>query len=304
MIRSIVLLTAITACTSDYKVTADAENEAGLADLPEIDTADEEIEDDEDDEGETGSPPGTPDLPPADAPTAVCSVTPDKVRPIIESASWIGSESTDPAGLALTYDWNLVDRPIGSAAAMPSGSGADRHGFGTDLAGDYVAELVVTNSEGISSAPCEAVLQAEPVEAMWVEMFWESPGDDMDLHLLAPGGTLETSTDCYYANCTTTWGSGLDWGIIGEASDNPALDLDDIPNSGPENINIEVPENAIYTVVVHDYPGSVFSAGNAVTINIYLDGSLEWSDTRVISGEDSYTYFASIDAATSTVTSL
>ena len=80
--------------------------------------------------------------------------------------------------------------------------------------------------------------------------------------------------------------------------------MDDISLTGPENINIESPENATYTVVVHDYPGSVFTAANAVTVNIYLDGALEWTDTRMISGEDSNTYFASINVADGEVDSL
>ena len=292
MIRSVFFIAAMSACTSDYKVTADGDNEDGLTELPNPDTADIE----------TGEPEVEP--PPPDAPIAVCSVTPDKVRPIIESASWIGVDSYDPADLPITYSWRLVDRPIGSASVMPSGSTSDRHGFSTDLAGDYVAELVVTNSEGVSSPPCEAILTAEPVEALWVEMFWESSGDDMDLHLLAPGGSIETDSDCYYANCASTWGEGLDWGVTGETTDNPSLDLDDISLTGPENINIESPENATYKVLVHDFPGSVFTAGNPVTINIYLDGALQWSDTRVIAGEDTYTEFAEIDVAAGTITSL
>lgn len=290
MTRTLALIGLIAACNSDYELKGDIENPEGLPEES-LDTADP-IE---------PEPEPEPD---PDAPVAVCSVSPDVVRPITDSASFLGSESYDPAGLDLEYDWKLVDRPVGSTANMPTGSGADRHGFAADLAGEYVAELIVTNSGGVASTPCEAVLTAEPVEALWVEMFWEHAGDDMDLHLLAPGGALETSTDCYFANCKTTWGGGLDWGVPGDSSDDPILDLDDIPNTGPENINIDVPEDATYTVIVHDYPGSVFTAGNPVTVNIYLDGSLQWTDTRVISGEDTYTTFATIDVATSTVTSM
>ena len=290
MTRTLALIGLIAACNSDYELKGDIENPEGLPEEA-LDTADP-IE---------PEPEPEPD---PDAPVAVCSVSPDVVRPITDSASFLGSESYDPAGLELEYDWKLVDRPVGSTANMPTGSGADRHGFAADLAGEYVAELTVTNSGGVASTPCEAVLTAEPVEALWVEMFWEHAGDDMDLHLLAPGGALETSTDCYFANCKTTWGGGLDWGVPGDSSDDPILDLDDIPNTGPENINIDVPEDATYTVIVHDYPGSVFTAGNPVTVNIYLDGSLQWTDTRVISGEDTYTTFATVDVATSTVTSM
>ena len=292
MTRTLALIGLIAACNSDYELKGDIENPEGLPEEA-LDTADPVDPEPE--------PEPEPD---PDAPVAVCSVSPDVVRPITDTASFLGSESYDPAGLELEYDWKLVDRPVGSTANMPTGSGADRHGFTADLAGEYVAELIVTNSGGVASTPCEAVLTAEPVEALWVEMFWEHAGDDMDLHLLAPGGALETDTDCYFANCKTTWGGGLDWGVPGDSSDDPILDLDDIPNTGPENINIEVPEDATYTVIVHDYPGSVFTAGNPVTVNIYLDGSLQWTDTRVISGEDTYTTFATIDVASGTVASM
>lgn len=294
MIRTFVPIVMLAACASDYKVSSRSEIDPGITDI--FDTG---ISDAPEDTGEEV-------IVDPDAPVAVCDVTPDKVRPIIESARWVGNESYDPNDLAITtYRWTLVDKPVGSAAAMPSGSTPDLGGFTPDLAGEYVGRLIVTNEEGVSSDPCETTLTAEPVEALWVEMFWENSGDDMDLHLLAPGGTLNTDTDCYYGNCTpSSWSGGLDWGIIGEPSDDPTLDLDDISLTGPENINIEVPENAIYTVVVHDYPGSVYTAGNAVTVNVYLDGTLKWTDTRVISGEDSNTHFASINVTDGTVDSL
>lgn len=289
--------TLIAACSSDYKVHAEEDPNAG-SERAELDSAEPEIEEEEPEDTGEG---GFDEEPDPDKPVAVCNVSPDKIRPITGSATWDGSESYDPNGLEIVdYDWTLVALPSGSTSSMPPGESI-RTPFVPDMAGNYVAELVVVNEDGIESEPCGTTLQAEPGEALWVEMFWESSGDDMDLHLLAPGGTLRTETDCYYANCAY---STLDWGVSGSTLDDPALDLDDISGTGPENINIEEPEDAVYTVVVHDYPGSSFSPGNMVTINIYLDGALEWTDSRLISGEDTNTYFAEIDAATGTVTSL
>jgi hypothetical protein len=231
-------------------------------------------------------------------PVAVCEVAPNPIRPLIDSADWLGSGSYDPDGLTLSYDWTLVEAPPGSSVSMPFG-GADRLGFVPELAGYYVGRLIVTNSAGVVSEPCETRLEAIPGENLWIEMFWTHSGDDMDLHLLAPGGVLTTGSDCYYGNCT--W--GLEWGSPGTA-DNPYLDLDDISGTGPENINIESPADGIFTVVVHDYPGSVYSAGNPVTVNIYLDGALAWTDTRSISVEGSYNNFAQINTATGSVMGL
>ncbi len=296
MIRSAALLLLISACSSDYKVQSTSDAEEGVEDEEVV----EELGEDPF-ELDTAEPPVE-----GDPPVAVCAVTPDKVRPIIEGATWIGRDSFDPNDLAITYEWTLAYKPDGSAVTMPSAAMtvADRADFTTDLAGEYVGRLVVKNSEGLRSDPCEVTLDAEPAEALWVEMFWESGGDDMDLHLLAPGGSLETDSDCYYSNCTdvaATWGGGLDWGVSGDTIDDPILDLDDISETGPENINIEIPQDGEYRVIVHDYPGSAYTPANAVTVNIYLDGILEWTDTKMIEGEDSYTEFAVINTRTAEV---
>jgi len=227
----------------------------------------------------------------ADLPVALCEVTPDEMEPLGSPATWVGHNSYDPSGLAITnYVWTLTSKPSGSAASMPAGD-ANRGGFVPDLAGTYVGELFVTNSAGLNSAPCTASLEVIPAEDFWIEMFWVHSGDDMDLHLLAPGGTLESRNDCYFANCV---GAGLNWGSASSAADDPSLDLDDIPGTGPENINIGSPENGEYTVVVHDYPGSTYSSSNDVTVKIYIAGAMVWTDTKSISGEDSYTNFARV----------
>ncbi len=257
---------------------------------------------------DTDTPAPRDTSPPEDLiPVAVCSVTPSPVAPPFESATWDGSASFDPSGGVLVhYDWVLTEQPAGSSVSMPAGD-AIRGGFIPDLAGTYVGRLVVTNDSGVDSEPCYANLESVPVENLWIEMYWEHDGDDMDLHLLAPGGSLTTNTDCYYSNCIDR---RLNWGDPAKTEDDPSLDLDDIPGTGPENINIQEPENGTYTVYVHDflysnsYDGSLnnYQPANQVTVNIYLDGSLEWTDTKGISGEESYTRFAEIDWANGTVT--
>ncbi len=303
-------------CASDYKLGGETETPAGDTAAPrEVDDKDpdepedsgelEEETDDEEPDPDIPEETGEPEVDP-DQPIAVCSVDPLVVRPITGSANWHGTESYDPNGLNITeYNWTFSSMPSGSSSSMPLGADI-RSNFTPDLAGDYVGRLVVTNEDGVNSEPCETTLEAKPGQALWVEMFWESPGDDMDLHLLAPGGTFNNDlNDCYYMNCTPgSWTGGLDWGLSGFTGDDPSLDLDDISTTGPENINIEDPEDDIYTVIVHDYPGSSYTPGNMVTINIYLDGSMAWTDSRLISGEDTQTRFAEIDAAEGTVTPL
>jgi hypothetical protein len=236
------------------------------------------------------------------APTALCSVDPNPALPIFDSITWVGSNSFDLDGIITSYEWVLESKPEGSVSEIPLGTDPDRSGFIADLAGTYVGVLLVEDNTGQESS-CTAILEAVPNQNLWVELYWTHSGDDLDLHLLAPSGAVNTDADCYFANCTT-WSDELDWGIYGYTQDNPHLDLDDIPNRGPENINIQDPKPGIYTVLVHDYPGSVNMQSNTATINIYLNGSRVWTSSKPIGGENTYTYFAKINTQTGQITSL
>lgn len=307
MHRLALLLPLLLACGTDYNVAASKEpgkpgrdEESGLTG----DTAPGGGSDSGDGVVDSGNVTTDPD-----APVAACTVSPNPVHPPFESARWDGSASHDPLGQAITgYSWTLASRPSGSSVGMPSCSGSTCGGFTPDLAGTYVGRLVVTTADGRSSSPTECELTAVPTEDLWIEMFWVHSNDDMDLHLIAPGGTFEDSfgnTDCYYVNCTSGSWFKPDWGVIGDTSDDPTLDLDDIPGVGPENINISSPASGSYTVVVRDYTGSTpdYSGANDVTVNIYVAGALVWTDTRAMSGE-TVEYFAKVSWPSGVVTSL
>lgn len=235
-------------------------------------------------------------------PVAVCEVDPTEPYALYDVVTFIGSNSYVPnGGTVAGWEWALIAKPDGSAVAMPSG-GADRTGLIPDMVGEYTAQLVVTSDTGEVSDPCYVSFTAVPSQDLWVEMYWEHAQDDMDLHLLAPGGSLVSNQDCYYANCV---GRGLEWGVSG-VDDNPSLDIDDIPGTGPENINIAKPENAIYTVYVHDFQYSTpdYSGANNVTVNVYLSGELKWTGVKALSVENQYVPFAAIDVTAQSVTGL
>lgn len=232
-------------------------------------------------------------------PVAVCSVDPDEVQDHDVRPTWIGDESYDPGGAEIVeYNWTLIDRPTGSAAVMPRG-GARRTDFAWDLAGMYIGELVVVNEYGVESEPCDAELIADPDDGLWIELYWTHSGDDMDLHLVEPGGSLWGSTDCHWENCVS---GRLNWGDRGTSDDDPSLDIDDIPGTGPENINIEDPEDGDFEVYVHDYPGTVYSRENDITVNIYIGGELVYTVTEGITGEDSMNAIATVSFPDGTVT--
>jgi hypothetical protein len=225
-------------------------------------------------------------------PVAVCRADPPEVAANAETSDLIGTASYDPEGGTITsWTWTMVSRPPGSGAVLPARSGAIVPNFAPDLAGVYEFALVVENDAGLASEACIATVDAIPSQDLWVELSWDHSGDDMDLHLLEPGGSLTTESDCYYANCV---GGGLDWGRGGEGTDNPRLDLDDIPGTGPENINIASPADGVYEVYVHDYPGSRYTPENTYRVRIYLGGRLAWEGEKTLLGEDIYDPVAEI----------
>jgi hypothetical protein len=230
------------------------------------------------------------------------TVTPTTVAPPFETAVFDAGQLGDEVAEVL---WTLTSQPEGSAVRLMETGGSTAE-ITPDLAGEYEVRLQLVDRAGNRSEPVTALLSSTPSQALWIEMFWAVSPDDMDLHLLAPGGELETNTDCYFATCV---GGGLDWGERGDETDDPALDLDDVPGTGPENINIAQPHDGVFQVWVHDYSGSNgwdadYLGDNLVIVKVYLQGVLAWSDARDVADDDSYTPFCSIDMPSGVITTL
>ena len=74
-----------------------------------------------------------------------------------------GTRSGDPDRDPLTYRWVLSERPAGSGATLSAADDA-RPGFVADVAGSYVARLVVSDG-ALESAPAWVSIEARPVAA-------------------------------------------------------------------------------------------------------------------------------------------
>jgi hypothetical protein len=272
-----------------------------------------------------------------DCPVAVVSEEEVNVLPL-DSVVLDGSNSTDPdgpEGRPVAYEWVVVERPDGSTSIpverlanplRPADGGPEdvtttpNAVFFVDLAGTYVLELRVTDTGGVvaPSATCpqpeaRMTIIANPDEDIHLQLVWDTPGDndqtdldgsDVDLHFLHPlaadwfreGGQY----DCYFGNPTP------DWGVSGRPDDNPSLDIDDTNGAGPENINLDSPENTQmlgnpYRVGIHYYRASVGPFGGAdsygpsdVTLRIYLGGLLAHEVTRVMNDTNDFWEVAGI----------
>jgi hypothetical protein len=85
----------------------------------------------------------------------------DRTAAVSSIAQLDGAGSTDPAGQPLSYAWTLVSQPAGSTAAVLSPSSV-QPSLVPDRAGDFVAELVVSNGTS-NSLPARVTISTTQV---------------------------------------------------------------------------------------------------------------------------------------------
>ncbi len=87
----------------------------------------------------------------------IANAGPDQSIHVSGSVTLDGSGSSDPDGNPITYTWSFVSKPPGSIAAF-SNPAIVNPTFTPDLPGDYVIQLVVTDSFGAASQPDQVTI--------------------------------------------------------------------------------------------------------------------------------------------------
>lgn len=194
----------------------------------------------------------------------------------------LDQSSASPAGAISAYEWGVQGRPVGSTVQLTTPT-AESTGFtfddrfGLDLTGTYVVLGTVFDGDVAVSCSLELAITPHP-EGLLVQLSWDSPQGDLDLHLRRDTEALCSAADCYSLTCG---GGGPDWGSP-DAS--PRLDADGI-GFGPETITLDAPADATYLVAVH---GRELPAPANATVRVFLDGSLTYESSSAVAGGEAW----------------
>jgi len=199
-------------------------------------------------------------------------------------ASLDGSQSYDqdtPPDNPLQYQWRLLTRPSGSTAQLERANTA-QPSFWVDITGSYELELNVIDALGLpSQTPCLVEVEALPTNAIRIELTWDHPDSDLDLHLIQSGGSFcDCATDCHYRDCARR----PNW-FPATPGSNPRLDIDDRAGFGPETIDIDGEgvdrfiQDGSYQIAVHYYASnegiSSWPTNRSVaTVRVFIFGLL------------------------------
>ena len=194
-----------------------------------------------------------------------------------------GSGSNDPdLDAPLTYAWTLRSKPLASSTAiLDPDAGVTSMPLDPDVPGAYEVQLSVTDSTGATSCkPARKTVVAAPAQKLLVEMFWDNAGTDVDLHVLRTVSALINTPpdDCFYQNRTP------DWGVVGDATDDPELVRDALTGYGPEVFGYVEPIATTYRIVpVLQNTLLSPTPDSKVTVRVYLFGVLKAEVSKTLS---------------------
>jgi hypothetical protein len=174
-------------------------------------------------------------------------------------------EGDDP----MTYSWSFVYLPDDSQAEIefPNDPAFE---LGLDLAGTYEIQLVVTDSYGIDSVPTTCPISAVPSEELYVVLSWNKTQTDLDLHVIPTSkpGVVDCAyfgcCDCFYRNQNPEI-----WGFAGFGE--CVYALDDQDGLGPENVNVDSPDDWTYNISVNYFADHGDNPDVKATIRVHVN---------------------------------
>ena len=189
-----------------------------------------------------------------------------------------GTQSFDQDGSIVRYEWTIISAPVNSTSRLTPDAFSPQPSFFIDVAGQYVFELSVVDDSGITSCTtAQVTILATSSSTLSIELTWTTPSDpditdnngtDLDLHYKQAASVWNTMPDTIFWQSVTS-----DWGVQGDTSDDPYLDIDDIDGLGPEVISHDNPEAGTYNVGAYYYNDNGFLVSYA-TVRIYQQGQL------------------------------
>ena len=217
-----------------------------------------------------------------------------------------GDQSFASSGGAIaSWKWT-VKQPTGAASVFVPSDTFPNPTFEVNTAGVYAFRLDVWDLAGVQSCvPAEVEVVVVPDEAIHVELLWHTPNDpdetdqgpaagaDMDLHFVhdayaasgpdldkdgKPDPWFDQPFDCFWFNAHPNWGS-----FEPSIDDDPGMDRDDTDGAGPENLNLNIPENTTYRIGVHYWNDHEYGPAY-LTLRVYIYSVLvyEVSDVKLV----------------------
>ncbi|MBI1949003.1 MAG: hypothetical protein HYS27_25165 [Deltaproteobacteria bacterium] len=189
-----------------------------------------------------------------------------------------------PDTLIEAWEWTQSIRPPGSTAVLSSTS-ADRVELPTDVPGEYCALLHVYDNTGVRSCePAEVCFDVVPTEDLHIQLVWDHPDADLDLHVTRDDGApFNHDTDVYFSNREPV---GAPWSD--DPEQNPRLDVDDDSGYGPENTNVVHPAaNARFTVYAHYWRAQTDGdPRTTATVRVFVYGQQVIEVARTFEGDE------------------
>jgi hypothetical protein len=179
-----------------------------------------------------------------------------------------------------SFGWTVIERPQGATRMLLPSAGSPSPRLFIGLMGTYRIELKAfgeTASGEVCMDTDVVTVQAVPADDLFIQLTWDTPNDpdqtdshgaDLDLHYLHPNGRFgQPPWDIFWPNPTS------DWGVEGDSTDDPNLDIDDTDGAGPENISHNGLELVDYEIGVYLTNHEDFGPSFA-TVRVFHNGQL------------------------------